>query len=41
LIRHRRIIDISHDEGPTDFARVAADGIVAIIAKPTQGTSSI
>lgn len=35
----RRVIDISHHEDPVDFAKVAADGIVAIIAKATQGTS--
>jgi lysozyme len=33
----RRIIDISHHEDPIDFKKVAADGIVAIIAKATQG----
>ena len=37
----RRIIDISHYEKPIDFANVAADGIVAIIAKATQGTTWI
>jgi lysozyme len=37
----RRIIDISHHEAPIDFEKVAADGIVAIIAKATQGTSWI
>ena len=29
----RRVIDISHYEAPIDFKKVAADGIVAIIAK--------
>lgn len=37
----RRIIDISHYEDPIDFAQVVADGIVAIIAKATQGTTGI
>lgn len=37
----RRIIDISHHENPIDFAKVAADGIVAIIAKATQGTTYV
>ena len=35
----RRIIDISHHEQPIDFVKVAADGIVAIIAKATQGAT--
>jgi lysozyme len=35
----RRIIDISHWEGEIDFAKVAAAGIVAVIAKATQGSS--
>jgi lysozyme len=35
----RRIIDVSHHEDPIDFKKVADDGIVAIIAKATQGTS--
>jgi lysozyme len=35
----RRVIDISHYEDPVDFKKVAADGIVAIIAKATQGTT--
>jgi lysozyme len=37
----RRIIDISHWQGSIDFEKVAADGIVAIIAKATQGTSGV
>jgi len=37
----RRVIDISHWEAPIDFAKVAADGIVAIIAKATQGSTFI
>ena len=37
----RRVIDISHYENPIDFAKVAADGIVAIIAKATQGATWI
>ena len=37
----RRVIDISHHEAPIDFAKVAADGIVAIIAKATQGTTYV
>src|SRR5204862_4887394 len=37
----RRIIDVSHYEDPIDFAKVAADGIVAIIAKATQGATWI
>jgi lysozyme len=37
----RRIIDVSHYEDPIDFNKVAADGIVAIIAKATQGASWI
>jgi lysozyme len=37
----RRIIDISHHEEPIDFQKVAVDGIVAIIAKATEGTSWI
>jgi lysozyme len=33
----KNIIDVSHWEDPIDFKKVAADGIVAIIAKATQG----
>ena len=36
----RSIIDISHWEGEIDFAKVAAAGIVAVIAKATQGSSA-
>src|ERR1700726_5336003 len=35
----RSVIDISHWEDPIDFAKVAADGIVAVIAKATQGAA--
>ena len=35
----RRIIDISHYEEPVDFEKVAADGIIAIIAKATEGVT--
>ena len=35
----RRIIDISHHEDSIDFVKVAAAGIVAVIAKASQGTS--
>ena len=35
----RRIIDISHHENPVDFPKVARAGIVAIIAKATQGAN--
>lgn len=37
----RRVIDISHHEEPIDLIKVAASGIVAIIAKATEGTSWI
>jgi len=37
----RRVIDISYYEDPIDFAKVAADGVVAIIAKATQGATWI
>jgi lysozyme len=37
----QRIIDISHHEDPIDFAKVAADGIAAVIAKATQGTTFV
>jgi lysozyme len=35
------IIDISHWEEPIDFEKVAADGIVAVIAKATTGTAGV
>jgi len=35
----RRIVDISHHEDPIDFAKVADDGIVAIIAKASEGAT--
>src|SRR3954471_19343765 len=35
----RRIIDVSHHQDPIDFDKVAADGIVAIIAKATEGAT--
>ena len=35
----RRIIDISHHENPIDFEKVAGDGIIAIIAKATEGVT--
>ena len=35
----RRIIDISHHQGTIDFAKVAKGGIVAIIAKATEGAT--
>lgn len=35
------IIDISHWEDPIDFKKVAADGIVAVIAKATHGASGV
>src|SRR5882757_388482 len=37
----RNVIDISHWEDPIDFKKVAADGIVAIIAKATQGATGV
>jgi lysozyme len=37
----RNIIDVSHWEDPIDFKAVAADGIVAVIAKATQGAASV
>jgi glycosyl hydrolase family 25 len=37
----RTIIDISHWEDPIDFKKVAAAGIVAVIAKATQGAARI
>jgi lysozyme len=37
----RRIVDISHYEDPIDFKKVAADGIVAVIAKATQGATGL
>jgi lysozyme len=37
----RSIIDISHWEGQIDFAKVAAAGIVAVIAKATQGSTAV
>jgi GH25 family lysozyme M1 (1,4-beta-N-acetylmuramidase) len=37
----RNIIDVSHWEGEIDFARVAAAGIVAVIAKATQGSTGV
>jgi len=37
----RSIIDISHWEGEIDFAKVAAAGIVAVIAKATQGATGV
>lgn len=35
------IIDISHWDYPVDFGKVSGAGIIAIIAKATQGTSGI
>jgi lysozyme len=35
----RRIIDISHHQDPINFGKVAADGIIAIIAKATEGAT--
>ena len=35
------IIDVSHWEAPIDFAKVAGSGIVAVIAKATQGAAEI
>jgi lysozyme len=37
----RSVIDVSHWEHPIDFKKVAADGIVAVIAKATQGAAGI
>jgi lysozyme len=37
----RSVIDVSHWEYPIDFKKVAADGIVAVIAKATQGAGGI
>jgi GH25 family lysozyme M1 (1,4-beta-N-acetylmuramidase) len=37
----RSVIDVSHWEDPIDFKKVAADGIVAVIAKATQGPRGI
>jgi len=37
----RSVIDISHWEDPIDFKKVAAAGIVAIIAKATQGATGV
>ena len=37
----RNIIDVSHWEDPIDFKAVAADGIVAVIAKATQGAAGV
>ena len=37
----RNVIDISHWEDPIDFQKVATDGIVAIIAKATQGATGV
>ena len=37
----RGVIDVSHWEDPIDFKKVAADGIVAVIAKATQGARGI
>jgi lysozyme len=37
----RNIIDVSHWEDPIDFKSVAADGIVAVIAKATQGAAGV
>jgi lysozyme len=37
----RTIIDVSHWEAPIDFKKVAADDIVAVIAKATQGAAGI
>jgi lysozyme len=41
LLMIRRIIDISHHEDPIDFEKVVANGIVAIIAKATQGATGV
>ena len=35
----RRIIDVSHYEDVIDFEKVAGDGIVAIIAKASEGAT--
>lgn len=35
------VIDVSHWEDPIDFANVAGDGIIAIIAKATQGAGGV
>ena len=37
----RTIIDISHWEDPINFKKVAAAGIVAVIAKATHGAAGI
>jgi lysozyme len=37
----RSVTDISHWEDPIDFKKVAADGIVAVIAKVTQGATGV
>jgi GH25 family lysozyme M1 (1,4-beta-N-acetylmuramidase) len=35
------IIDVSHWEDPIDFTKVLDDGIVAVIAKATQGAAGV
>jgi lysozyme len=37
----RRVIDVSHWDDPINFTSVAADGIVAVIAKATQGATGV
>jgi lysozyme len=37
----RNIIDVSHWEDPIDFGAVAANGIVAVIPKATQGAAGV
>src|SRR5207244_8208895 len=37
----RNIIDVSHWEDPIDFKAAAADGIVAVITKATQGAAGV
>jgi GH25 family lysozyme M1 (1,4-beta-N-acetylmuramidase) len=33
----KNIIDVSHWEDPIDFKKVADSGIIAVVAKATQG----
>jgi lysozyme len=35
------IIDISHWEDPVDFKKVSTSGVIAVIAKATQGTAGV
>lgn len=35
------VIDLSHHNGTVDFAKIAADGVVGVIHKATQGTADV